>query len=515
MSAMSAVGPGGVPAPALARPLNRPMIVVSVMLSAVLQALDNTIANVALPRMQGTLSATLDEMSWVLTSYIVAAAVTLPLTGWAADRYGRKRLIVMSVVCFTAASALCGMAQSLGQIVVFRVLQGIAGASLMPLSQAVLFDLYPPEQHGRAMSLWGIGVTLAPTVAPMFGGWLTDNYSWRWVFYINVPFGILAVLGLMIYYPDTKPQRKPFDFVGFVALSFAVAFLQLLLDRGPTKGWFDATEIKVEAFISAVAFYLFLVHSLTAKHPFVRLSIYKDRNYLTGSLLILYLGILLYSSLALIAPLLQGLLGYSVLQAGEAMAPRGIGTLIAMLIAGRLVGRVDSRLVIVTGLFITACGLYQMSHFSLQMTGWTVAVSNILQGAGTGATYVPLAAIGFTTLPASMRNEGTALFNLLRNLGSSIGISTVTGLLVHNTQVVHASLVQHLTPRIVSEHPLGPFSGPQAAAALNDTVTTQATMIAYLDNFHLMLILTVVTAFALLFVRRSGPGQAPENVILE
>jgi DHA2 family multidrug resistance protein len=498
-----------------ARPFNRQMIVVSTMLASVLQALDNTIANVALPHMQGTLSATLDEMSWVLTSYIVAAAVMLPLAGWLADHYGRKRVIVLSVIAFTVASALCGMAQSLGQIVVFRVLQGLAGAALMPLSQAVLFDIYPPSQHGRAMSLWGVGVTIAPTIAPMFGGWLTDNYSWRWVFYINVPFGILAVLGLMVYYPDTKQQRKPFDFFGFVMLSLAIGFLQIFLDRGPTKGWFDSTEIKIEAMISALALYLFLVHSFTAKRPFVRLSIYKDRNYLTGSLLILYLGILLFSSLALLAPMLQELMNYSVLQAGVATAPRGVGSLVAMLVAGRLVGRFDSRLIIAAGLAITALGLYQMSQFSLQMSASSVVVSNILQGIGTGLIYVPLAAIGFATLAAEMRNEATALFNLLRNLGSSIGISTVTGLLVHNTQVVHSSLVGHLTPRILSQHMIGPYSGAQAAAALNGTVTMQATMIAYLDDFHLMLVLTIITAFGLLFVRKPSVGKAPESIILE
>ncbi len=481
------------------------MIVVATMLSAVLQALDNTIANVALPHMQGTLSATMEEMSWVLTSYIVAAAVTLPLTGWLADRYGRKRVILSSVIGFTIASALCGMAQSLDQIIVCRVLQGIAGASLMPMSQAVLFDIYPPSQHGKAMSLWGIGVTLAPTLAPMLGGWLTDNYSWRWVFYINVPFGILAVIGLILYYPDTRPQKKSFDFFGFIALSFAVGFLQIFLDRGPTKGWFDSPEITIELAVCTLAFYLFLVHSYTARSPFVRLSIYRDRNYFTASLLIFYLGVLLYSVLALIAPLLQGLLGYSVLQAGSAMAPRGIGTLIAMLIAGRLVGRVDSRLIIVTGLAITAAGLYQMSHFSMSMDGRTIAIANVLQGFGTGATYVPLATIGFMTLPAEMRNEASALFNLLRNLGSSVGISTVQGLLVHNTQVVHAALSEHVTAHaLAQQHAAGPLSGVAASAALNGSVTAQATMIAYLDDFHLMLILTIVTAFALLFLRKTS-----------
>jgi DHA2 family multidrug resistance protein len=322
-------------------------------------------------------------------------------------------------------------------------------------------------------------------------------------------------LGLMVYYPDTKQQRKPFDFFGFVMLSLAIGFLQIFLDRGPTKGWFDSNEIKIEAMISALALYLFLVHSFTAKRPFVRLSIYKDRNYLTGSLLILYLGILLFSSLALLAPMLQELMNYSVLQAGVATAPRGVGSLVAMLVAGRLVGRFDSRLIIAAGLAITAWGLYQMSQLSLQMSANSVVVSNILQGIGTGLIYVPLAAIGFATLAAEMRNEATALFNLLRNLGSSIGISTVTGLLVHNTQVVHSSLVGHLTPRMLSQHMIGPYSGAQAAAALNGTVTMQATMIAYLDDFHLMLVLTIITAFALLFVPKPSAGKAPESIALE
>jgi DHA2 family multidrug resistance protein len=324
MSAAEQSGAQGVP-------LHRGMITLTVMVASILQALDNTIANVALPRMQGSLSATQDQMTWVLTSYIVAAAIMTPLTGWIADRFGRKPLFLASIIGFTCASALCGMAQSLDQIVLFRVLQGLCGAALIPMSQAVLFDVYPPAQHGRAMSIWGVGVVLGPMLGPMLGGWLTDDYSWRWVFYINVPFGILAVAGVMAYFPDTTHQRKSFDFFGFALLSIAVGTLQLLLDRGPLKDWFNSGEIKLETAIAALAFYLFVVHTLTAKRPFIRLALYKDRNFLTGNILIFVVGIVLFATLALLPPLLQGLMGYSVFQAGLTMVPRGAGTLLAML----------------------------------------------------------------------------------------------------------------------------------------------------------------------------------------
>jgi DHA2 family multidrug resistance protein len=496
-------------------PLNRAMITITVMLASILQALDNTIANVALPRMQGSLAATQDQMTWVLTSYIVAAAIMTPLTGWLADRYGRKPLFLVSIVGFTLASALCGMAQSLDQIVVFRVLQGLAGAALIPMSQAVLFDVYPPSQHGRAMSIWGIGVVLGPTLGPVIGGWLTDNYSWRWVFYINVPFGILAVLGVLAYFPDSKHAKKSFDFFGFSMLSIAVGSLQIFLDRGPIKGWFESGEIKLEAAIAALASYLFFAHTLTAKRPFIRLSLYKDRNFASGNVLMFVVGIVLFANLALISPMLQGLMNYSVLQAGLVMAPRGAGTLVAMFLVGRMVGKIDARAIIALGLGLTAYSLWQMSHFSLLMNMHPIISTGLIQGLGTGIAYVPLAALGFATLAPAMRNEGTALFNLVRNIGSSVGISTVQGLLVHNTQVLHSDMAAHLTPRLMSGHMAGHLAGPQAIAALNDQVNAQSAFIAYLDDFHLMLLLTLASMLTLLFVRKPQPSRSSEHVVLE
>ena len=506
---MKAVSADGVP-------LHRGMITATVMVASILQALDNTIANVALPRMQGSLSATQDQMTWVLTSYIVAAAIMTPLTGWLADRFGRKPLFLVSIIGFTLASALCGLAESLDQIVLFRVLQGAFGAALIPMSQAVLFDVYPPAQHGRAMAIWGIGVVLGPTLGPMLGGWLTDNYSWRWVFYINVPFGILAVAGVMAYFPDTTHERKSFDFFGFAVLSLAVGALQVLLDRGPSQDWFSSAEIKIEALVCAMAFYLFVTHTLTAQRPFIRLALYKDRNFLTGNILIFLVGIVLFATLALLPPLMQGLMGYSVLQAGIATAPRGAGTLLAMLFIGQLVGRFDVRVIIGTGFVLTAISLWMMTHFSIRMPMNPLIWSGAIQGLGTGIVYVPMAALTFATLSPAFRNEGTALFNLIRNIGSSIGISVVQGLFVSNTQIVHASLAVHITPQTLAQHSVGPFHGAVASAALNQAVTAQAAMIAYIDDFYLMLLLTLLALPLLLLVRSPrSAGTGVKNVAME
>jgi DHA2 family multidrug resistance protein len=497
-------------------PLHRGMITGTVMVASILQALDNTIANVALPRMQGSLSATQDQMTWVLTSYIVAAAIMTPLTGWLADRFGRKPLFLVSIIGFTLASALCGMAQSLDQIVLFRVLQGLFGAALIPMSQAVLFDVYPPSQHGRAMALWGVGVVLGPTLGPMLGGWLTDNYSWRWVFYINVPFGVLAVLGVLAYFPDTTHARKRFDFFGFATLSIAVGALQLLLDRGPIKDWFNSGEIRLDAALCVLAFYFFVTHTLTARQPFIRLALYKDRNFFTGNILIFVVGVTLFATLALLSPMLQGLLGYSVFQSGLVTAPRGAGTLLAMIIVGRAMGHMDARLIIGIGLALTAYSLWLMSHFSMQLPMSSIVWSGAIQGLGTGIVYVPMAALTFATLPSALRNEGTALFNLIRNIGSSVGISTVQGLMVRNTQVVHSSIAQHLTPLLVAQHALSRFRGAAATAALNGQVTAQATMIAYIDDFYFMLLLTLLAIPLLLLVRKPSRGAAgSKDVVLE
>ena len=497
---------------------HRGLITVFVTLATVLQAVDTTIANVALPHIGGNLSASLEQMDWVLTSYIVAAAIMTPLSGWLAGRFGRKRVLVASVVGFTVSSMLCGMALTINQIVLFRVLQGLSGAGLVPLSQAVLLDINPPERHGRAMALWGQGVVLGPMLAPVLGGWLTDNYSWRWVFYINVPFGIVSAIGLMTYLRETDTRRTRFDFLGFGALSLAVGALQILLDRGELKDWFGSPEIWVEAGVAAGALYVFIVHTLTARQPFVSLSLFKDTNFSMGCLLVFVVGVVLYATFALLPPLLQDLLGYPVITSGIAMAPRGLGSFIAMYLAGRIIGRVDTRLLIGIGIAVTAASLEMMCDYSTLMPQTLVWSTTFLQGLGTGLTYVTLTTVAFGTLGVQYRSEGTSLFNLLRNVGSSIGIAATGALFTRNTQVMHERLAAHILPwggQIRLPAPFS-FSAHAGLAALNAAVTRQAQMIAYNDDFKLLFLVTLAL-LPLVFLLRPvrARARAPEPAVME
>src|SRR6516225_6250504 len=348
---------------------NRGAITVSIMLATFMQGVDTTIANVALPHMQGSFSAAQDQIAWVVTSYIVAAAIMTPLTGWLAGRLGIKYVFFVSVAGFTLASALCGVATSLAQMVIYRLLQGICGAALVPLSQSVLLQINPPQRHAKAMSVWGMGVILGPIIGPALGGWLTDQYNWRWVFFINVPFGLLGAAGILIFIRDTRrAHREAFDFFGFATLSLAIGALQMFLDRGELKDWFGSTEIWVEAAIAVLGFYLFVVHTATATdRSFLNRDLLKDANCVTGTILMFFLGIILNGTMVLLPTMMQALMNYPVLTTGLVTAPRGIGTMIAMFLVARLIGRVDTRLVILTGLALTAISLWQMTGFSLNM----------------------------------------------------------------------------------------------------------------------------------------------------
>jgi DHA2 family multidrug resistance protein len=493
----------------------RALITVSVMLASIMQALDNTIANVALPRIQGSVSATQDQMAWVLTSYIVAAAIMTPLSGWLAGQIGRKRVFLYSVVGFTAASMLCGLAQTLPQIVLARLLQGLCGAALVPLSQAVLLDINPPARHARAMAVWVMGVTLGPIIGPALGGWLTENYNWRWVFYVNVPFGILAFFGILSFLPEAAIRKSRFDFFGFTALSLAIAAFQIMLDRGQLKDWFSSTEIWIEATVAAVALYLFVIHMLTTtQQRFVSPALFKDRNFLTGNVFIFIVGVVLFATLALLPPLLQDLLNYPVVTTGLVTAPRGVGTLVAMFIVGRIMGKVDIRLIIGAGFALTAVSCWQMTGFDLQMDSGMVVWSGLSQGLGTGFVYVPLAAATFATLTPALRNEGTALFSLTRNLGSSIGISVVNTLLTRNTQIMHSTLGEHVTrfsPMLRAQLPDGSPS-LRTLAGLNATVTEQAAMIAYNDDFKLMMLLSLAAIPLVILLRKGGDNVKPVHI---
>ncbi len=488
------------------------LITLSLMLATTMQSLDTTIANVALPRIQGSLAATQEQMSWVLTSYILAAAIMTPLTGWLAGRFGRKKLFLFSIAGFTISSVLCGLAQSLPQIVAFRMLQGLSGAALVPLSQAILLDINPPERHARAMSTWVMGVTIGPILGPALGAWLTDNFSWRWVFYINVPIGIISFIGISSFLAETRLKRSAFDFLGFATLAIGIAALQLMLDRGQLKDWFSSTEIWIYAITSMIAFYLFVVHSATAREPFINLSMFKDRNFTAGSIFIVVVGILLFASLALLPPLLQDLLDYPVMTAGLLTAPRGIGTLLAMLVIGRLLRMFDARWVIAAGFAITAISLWQMCGFYLQMDDSLVGWSSLVQGVGMGLAYVPLATVTFATIAPHFRNEATAVFNLLRNVGSSVGIAAVQAIFIRNTQIMHSRLAEHVTPYGAA---VPPGASGEQLAMMNAQVTQQATMIAYNNDFKLMLVLSLV-AIPLVFVfRKARPVAGSVQVAAE
>ncbi len=498
------------PAPAA----NRAAITASIMLATFMQGVDTTITNVALPHMQGSLSASQDQIAWVVTSYIVAAAIMTPLTGWLAGRFGIKYVFLISVG-FTLASALCGAATSLAELVIFRLLQGICGAALVPLSQAVLFQINPPERHAKAMSVWGMGVILGPILGPALGGYLTDYYSWRWVFYINLPFGVLASIGILIFIHETRHgRREPFDFFGFAALSIAIGALQMLLDRGELKDWFGSTEIWIEATVAALGLYLFVVHTVTATdRSFLNRDLLKDGNCIVGTLLMFLIGIPLYGTMTLLPLMLQNLMNYPVVTTGLVTAPRGIGTMVAMFLVARLVGRIDTRLIILTGLLATVVSMWQMTGFSLQMGMGPIITSGVLQGFGLGFVFTPLSIVTFSTLPRHIMTQGTAIFSLMRNIGGSIGISIVVALLAENTQTVHSRLVEHLRP----DNPLAqapylmpPFSltTPAGVAALNAEATRQAAMVAYIDDFKLMMVIVLLAAPLLLLLRKPRAARA-------
>ena len=499
--------------------IHRVPITIAVTLATILQSVDTTIANVALPHIGGSMSATIDQMDWVLTSYIVAAAIVTPLSGWLAGRFGRKNVLLISVLGFTVTSALCGMAQTIDQIVLFRLLQGGFSAGLVPLSQAVLLDINPPERHGRAMALWGQGVVLGPMLAPVLGGWLTDSYSWRWVFYINIPFGILSAIGIMTYLRETQKRKSSFDFFGFATLSLAVGALQIMLDRGSLKDWFGSTEIWVEAGLAVLGLYWFLVHTFSAREPFVSPGLFRDRNFNAGNILIVVVSMVLFATLALLPPLLEDLLGYPVLTTGIAMAPRGVGSFVAMFLAGRLMEKFDPRVLIGIGLSIASLSLWNMaSYFSTQMPQSLIWGETFLQGLGIGLTYVTMTTVAFTTLAPKFRSEGTAVYNLLRNIGSSVGIAATSALLTRNTQVIHERLASHIVPYGGQIQLHAPFSFNSIAglAALNEVVTRQARMIAYNDDFKLMFVMTL-SLFPLLLLLKPRRARSPseEPLVLE
>jgi DHA2 family multidrug resistance protein len=502
---------------------NRIPITGALMLATLMNTLDSTIANVALPHIQGSVSAAQDQITWVLTSYIIAAAIMTAPVGWLAARFGKKNFLITCIAGFTIASMLCGAAQSLEQMVLFRLIQGVFGAALGPLSLAVMMDMYPPARRGSVMAIWGMGVMLGPILGPTVGGVLTDTYDWRWIFYINVPFGVASCAALWIFFKDTaRDATLRFDWFGFGALSVGLAALQLLLDRGTTKGWFSSPEIVVEAIIAGIALYLFLVHMLFGEKPFIPRAIFRDRNFVGGVVLMFVMGLVLLASSALISPYLQELSGRTVTQTGFLMVPRGIGVMAAMLFVGRLTMKMDSRMIMTVGATLMLWSLWEM-------TGWTpdVSVSSIfwvtfIQGVGMGAVFVPMNLVAFATLPAHLRTDGAALTNLTRNIGSAIGVSLTTTILANSIQTIHAHLSAYASPfnRALGVNGPSMMMNPQipfGLANLNSLIEYRAQVQAYANDFLFMFLISLPVFVVIWLMKKPefALGATPKIEVVE
>lgn len=496
------------------------MITISVMLATIMQVLDTTIANVALPHMQGSLSATQDQITWVLTSYIVASAIATLPTGWLTGKFGRKKIFQIAITGFTATSLLCGIATSIEEMVVFRLMQGVFGAALVPLSQSTLLDINPKEKHTAAMALWGIGVMIGPILGPTLGGYLTEFYNWRWVFYINLPVGIISLLGVTAFMQETEKHDRPFDKFGFFAFSLAVGCLQLMLDRGEQADWFNSIEIMVYCGMIAASLWLFLVHSNTAEHPFLSRALLRDRNMLTGTVFIFFVGIILLATMALLPPFMQNLMGYPVLDVGVLMAPRGVGTMIAMIIVGKAGTKIDPRALILLGLVLTAVSLWEMTAFTTFVPEAMIVRTGVVQGLGLGFIFVPLSSISFSTLENRYRTEAAGLFSLMRNMGSSIGVSIVTSLLGMNIQTNHSYLAENITPyNTALAQQFAPQSmapgGTAALSLLNAEINRQAATIAYINDFKFMMWIVIATIPMVILLRNphhKKPDEMPTMI---
>jgi DHA2 family multidrug resistance protein len=485
--------------------------------ATLMQALDQTIANVALPYMQGSLSATYDEITWVLTSYITAAAIMTAPVGWLSSRFGRKYLFITCLVGFTVTSMMCGAAQSLPQMVVFRLLQGVFGAALVPLSQSTMMDIYPPEQRGTAMAIWGVGVMVGPILGPTLGGYLTEMYNWRYVFYINLPFGILATLGLLFFMPRSFGNfNLRFDWIGFAVLSLGIGGLQMMLDRGQDQDWFTSREVITEAVLGGVGIYLFVVHMITAKKPFIPPVLFRDRNFSAGLVLMFTTGTVLVSSSSLMAPWLQNLANYPVETAGLIMAPRGIGTMVAMMTGGRLSNKMDPRILMAGGILALSWSMWEMTGWTPDIAQWRIIVVIMVQGAGIGFVFLPLQVLAFATLPPQYRTDGASLFSLFRNVGAAVGVSVTSALLSHNTQVLHEQIGASVTPfnRALQDggaiaRAWNPLQA-HGAAALDGMINQQAQIIAYIDDYRMMIFTTLPSLLLLLLMHRPRLTSAVE-----
>ncbi len=496
-------------------PRHRALITGCAMLATLMQVIDSTIANVALPYMQGAMSASADEITWVLTSYVAASAVMTAPVGWMARRFGRKPLFIACLVGFTATSMMCGAAQTLTEMVLFRILQGVCGAAMVPLSQAVMLDIYSFEQRAQAMAIFGIGIMVGPIMGPTLGGWLTEHYNWRWVFYVNLPLGILAVSGLALFLPRGKAEHElRFDWLGFAMLAVGIGALQMMLDRGQDQDWFSSREIVTEAVLAGLGFYLFIVHMFTAEKPFLPRAAFRDRNFVASALILFSVGMMLLSTTALLSLYLQNLSNYPVETAGIALAPRGAGSMVSMLLASWLQKRIDARLIVAFGLVMLWWNLREMSGWTPDVSQFDLAVALTEQGFAMGFIFNPITVLAFVTLAPPLRGDGAALQNLSRNIGAAIGISVTSSSLVRDAQAVHSDLAGLITPfrrELQGAGPVARMLDPLSAhgsAMLDGIINRQAQIISYSNDFWLLSLVVVIPLLMLPLMRTHPPAPA-------
>ena len=510
------------------RPSVNPWLVAgSVMIATFMVVLDSSVANVALPHIAGTLSASTDESTWVLTSYLVSNAIMLPASGWIARRIGRKRLLLISILIFTLASLICGIALNMPMLILARILQGIGGGGMQPLAQSILLESFPPAQHGTAMAVYGVGIVVAPVIGPTLGGWITDSYSWRWIFYINLPVGIAALVMVNLFIEDPPYLRKAFhgaiDFLGFGLMALWLGTLQLLLDKGQEMDWFATVWIRWTAGISVAALVIFVIRELTDHEPIVQLRVLLDRNFLIGTLITSFYGFILYSVTAMLPLFLQTMLGYSALDSGLTVSPRGIGALASMVTAGLLVRFIDGRILMAFGFSLLAYSIWMLSRIDLQIGMASVVLPNIINGSAMGFIFVPLTTMSLSRLRKQEIGNASGIYNLMRNIGGSIGIATVTTLLVRGSQAHQNYLAANVTAgRNLSDSLI---AGLQQALIVKgtDPVTAhlkaltfiyrglqqQALLLSYADNFRLMAGIALLSIpLVLLFKRVSKPQSA-------
>jgi MFS transporter, DHA2 family, multidrug resistance protein len=506
--------------------LRRTMVTICAMTATIMQALDTTIANVALPYMQGSLSASQDQINWVLTSYIVAAAIMTAPVGWIANRFGRKRIFILCSGGFTIASVLCGLAQDINQMVLFRLLQGVFGAALVPLSQAVMLDSYALHERAKAMSIWGMGVMMGPIMGPSLGAWLTETYSWHWVFFVNLPFGIFTVLGLMVFMDETRKNFElRFDWFGFTALAIGIGSLQIALDRGEQLGWTESNEIIAEFIVSIVGFYYFFAHSLTTAKPFIQFALFKDRNFIGGCVFMAVMGLVLFSTMALASPYLQNVIGYPIITAGLLLASRGCGTFVAMMIVSRLMRYIEARTLIIGGLSITCLSLFYITGWTDQTGVPEIVTLSIVQGFGFGLVFVPLSTVAFLTLPNHLRTDGTSMLTLMRNVASSIGISVVIAQLTEGSRRTYAVLSQHVNPfnhamQMPDVRAMIDMGTDKGRAMMDVMVNLQAQIIAFSQDYQMVMIFTLCAIPLTLMIGSTKVALrkqsiAPEHAVID